>query len=168
MVSIMVALDRSDRENGCLQILKGSHRSGRLDHVGATDEQNEADPERMAGLLARCETVHCELDPGDAVFFHCNTLHGSGLNATDSERVMIFCSYNAVSNAPHVEARGPNDEGAYMNITAEERAYRPLTKIADDVLVKRRYKSAFSHTRFQEANYELDDTFCQALNIEKS
>ena len=108
---------------------------------------------------------HAEMEVGDVVFFHCNTLHGSGLNTTDSERVMIFSSYNAVSNAPHNEARGPNEEGAFMNITAEERAYKPLQKIADDVLVKRSYKSAFSHTRFHKANYELEGTYSQALKI---
>jgi hypothetical protein len=52
-----------------------------------------------------------------------------------------------------------------MNITAKERTYKPLLKIADDVLVKRSYKSAFSHTRFHEANFDLEGTYSQALKI---
>ena len=45
LVSCMVALDRSDRGNGCLQFLAGSHLMGRADHVQLTPEQNCIDPD---------------------------------------------------------------------------------------------------------------------------
>ena len=32
MASAMIALDHSTRANGCLQVLRGSHRLGRIDH----------------------------------------------------------------------------------------------------------------------------------------
>ena len=35
--SVMIAVDPSRRNNGCLQVLKGSHRMGRLNH-GITGE----------------------------------------------------------------------------------------------------------------------------------
>ena len=35
------------RENGCLQVIKGSHRLGRVDHV-LCGEQLQADPERVS------------------------------------------------------------------------------------------------------------------------
>jgi ectoine hydroxylase-related dioxygenase (phytanoyl-CoA dioxygenase family) len=168
MLTVGIAIEPTTRANGCVQFVPGSHHMGRIGTISLRADSAHEEDQMIRFEIAKQKLSirHIEMDVGDAVFFHCNTLHGSGLNTTDSERVMIFCSYNAASNAPHIEARGPNDEGAYMNITAEERAYRPLAKIADDVLVKRRYKSVFSHTRFQEANYELDDTFCQALKIE--
>ena len=31
MASVMLALDRADRDNGCLQVLRGSHHAGRID-----------------------------------------------------------------------------------------------------------------------------------------
>lgn len=88
MASCMVALDPATRHNGCLQILKGSHRLGRVDHgpvvdpfgdaavaMGESLEQHGADPERVQlAQAAGCERLHCELEPGDALFFHCNTL----------------------------------------------------------------------------------------------
>ena len=37
MGSCMVALDPATRHNGCLQVLKGSHRLGRLDHGPVVD-----------------------------------------------------------------------------------------------------------------------------------
>ena len=120
MLSIMVALDRSDRENGCLQILQGSHLSGRLDHVTATDKQNEAEPARLADLLARSEVVRCELDPGDAVIFHCNALHRSDQNLSDRRRWTMIICYNAVSNDTVTRV--------------DDRYYVPLEKVADTAI----------------------------------
>ena len=34
MASCLIALDRATRENGCLQVLKGSHHLGRIEHGG--------------------------------------------------------------------------------------------------------------------------------------
>ena len=62
MLSIMIGLDRTNRENGCLQIATGSHKLGRIDHVPLTKTQNEADPARMKLILERHELVYAELE----------------------------------------------------------------------------------------------------------
>ncbi len=98
MGSCMVALDRTTRENGCLQILKGSHKMGRLDHPPATSGQNAADPAVIAEAMKRLELVHIELDPGDGCFFHCNTLHRSDQNRSASRRWTLLYCYNRVDN----------------------------------------------------------------------
>ena len=122
MLSVMVALDRADRDNGCLQILQGSHRYGRIDHVTATDKQNEADPERMRHLLAQLDTVYCELDPGDAVIFHCNALHRSDQNLSDRRRWTLIVGYNAVSNDTVTRV--------------DDRYYVPLDKVPDSAILE--------------------------------
>jgi ectoine hydroxylase-related dioxygenase (phytanoyl-CoA dioxygenase family) len=122
MLSMMVALDRSDRENGCLQIVKGSHRLGRIDHVQVSEKQNAADPARMEQILKRHEIVYCELDPGDAVIFHCNALHRSDQNRSERRRWTFLVCYNAVSNDAYVRE--------------DDRYYVPLEKV-DDGAVKR-------------------------------
>ena len=122
MLSVMVALDRTDRGNGCLQIVKGSHHLGRIEHVPLTDKQNGAEPERMAWILERHEVVPCELDPGDAVVFHCNALHRSDQNRSDRRRWALLICYNAVSNDALVRA--------------DDRSYVPLDKV-DDGAIKR-------------------------------
>jgi ectoine hydroxylase len=98
MLSMMIALDRSDRNNGCLQIVRGSHRLGRLDHVNVTEKQNAADPSHMEHILRQYETVHCELDPGDVLIFHSNALHRSDQNRSPNRRWTLIICYNAVSN----------------------------------------------------------------------
>ena len=120
MLSCMVALDRSDRNNGCLQIVKGSHRLGRIDHVPVSDKQNAADPARMAWITERHETVYCELDPGDAVIFHCNALHRSDQNRSANRRWTLLICYNAVSNDALVRE--------------DDRSYVPLDKVDDDAI----------------------------------
>ena len=49
---------------------------------GMSLEQHGADPERVElAQAAGCERLHCELEPGDALFFHCNTLVRSSIHA---------------------------------------------------------------------------------------
>jgi ectoine hydroxylase-related dioxygenase (phytanoyl-CoA dioxygenase family) len=104
MMSIYVALDRATRENGCLQVLRGSHKLGRIDHV-REDGQTNAEREHLEAALKRFEHVHVEMEPGDALVFDGNLLHRSDANRTDTYRWGYICSYNAVENAPYKKVR---------------------------------------------------------------
>jgi ectoine hydroxylase len=87
------------QDYGCLQMVRGSHLLGRIDHVPVPGEgQNVADPARMKDIVARLEIVPCELEPGDAVFFHSNTLHRSDQNRSPHRRWTLICCYNRVDN----------------------------------------------------------------------
>lgn len=98
MLSVMIGLDRSTRENGCLQIAAGSHRMGRIDHTPLSPTQNEVDPRRMVHILERCPVEYCELDPGDALIFHCNAIHRSDANHSEQRRWTLLVCYNRVDN----------------------------------------------------------------------
>ncbi|MDZ4816865.1 MAG: phytanoyl-CoA dioxygenase family protein [Verrucomicrobiota bacterium] len=100
LVSVMVAIDRATRENGCLQVLRGSHKIGRIEH-GGVGNQAGADLERVEAVRKRCDLVYVELEPGDACFFHCNTLHGSAANESPNPRWTMICCYNSVNNTPY-------------------------------------------------------------------
>jgi ectoine hydroxylase-related dioxygenase (phytanoyl-CoA dioxygenase family) len=106
LASCLIAVDRATRANGCLQVLRGSHRMGRITH-GPIGDQTGADPERVAAALDRLERVHVELEPGDALFFHCNTLHRSDQNTSDLPRWAFICCYNTRRNDPYKESRHP-------------------------------------------------------------
>ena len=64
MGSVMVALDRANRENGCLQVLRASHLVGRVDHGVLPGEQVGADPRRVEEMKKQLELVYVELEPG--------------------------------------------------------------------------------------------------------
>lgn len=106
MASCMFAVDRATQANGCLQVIRGSHRMGRIDHVKRGD-QTGADMERVDAALQRMELIHLEMSPGSAVLFHGNTLHRSDQNHSPDPRWAFICCYNTRSNDPIREGRHP-------------------------------------------------------------
>ncbi|MDA1018389.1 MAG: phytanoyl-CoA dioxygenase family protein [Planctomycetota bacterium] len=106
LASCMIAVDRATRENGCLQVIRGSHHMGRVDHK-RIGEQTGADPDRVAVAVQRMETVYLELEPGSAVFFHCNLLHRSDRNTSDLPRWAFICCYNTKRNDPYKDSEHP-------------------------------------------------------------
>ena len=46
------------------------------------------------------ELVYVECEPGDAIFFDCNLLHRSDMNASDEPRWSLICCYNAGGTTP--------------------------------------------------------------------
>jgi ectoine hydroxylase-related dioxygenase (phytanoyl-CoA dioxygenase family) len=109
MLSCLIAVDRATQENGCLQILSGSHTMGRINH-DRINEQTMANPEHVEAARARFPLVSLELDPGDAVLFHCNLLHRSDANRSEHRRWNFIASYNTVANQPYKRVR---DYGNY-------------------------------------------------------
>lgn len=116
MASAFIAVDRATRQNGCLQVIRGSQQLGRIDHV-LTGEQAGADAVRVNEILKRLELVYVEMDPGDVVFFHSNTLHRSDQNRSADPRWSMICSYNAARNDPYKDGQHPR--------------YTPLDKVPD-------------------------------------
>ena len=79
LTSVSIAVDSATRENGCLQVIAGSHHCGRINHVLSGDQAG-ADMERVNDILKRMPLVYCVMEPGDAIFFHPNLLHRSDQN----------------------------------------------------------------------------------------
>lgn len=120
MASVMVALDHCTRDNGCLQVLKGSHLAGRIDHGLLEGNQVGADLKRVEQLLGNLELVYAQMEPGDGLFFHCNTLHRSDQNRSPNRRWTVLCCYNAARNNPYLEHHHPQ--------------YTPLSKVPDTAI----------------------------------
>jgi ectoine hydroxylase-related dioxygenase (phytanoyl-CoA dioxygenase family) len=102
LLSVMVALTKATKENGCLQVIRGSHKMGKLNH-GFSGEQVGADMVMVNNALRTMELVYCEIDPGDALIFHSNLLHRSEANLSPDPRWSIISVYNAQSNPAYNE-----------------------------------------------------------------
>ncbi len=120
LCSVMIAVDEATRENGCLQVLKGSHKMGRVNHV-LTGDQAGADMTVVDAAAKVCQRIDCQLKPGDTLFFHPNLLHCSAANESDKARWALICCYNARHNQPFKESHHPS--------------YNKLHKV-DDAMVK--------------------------------
>jgi hypothetical protein len=101
MLTITVAVDRCDEDNGCLQLVRGSHKLGRVDHMEVGHAYG-FDPERLALVQQQLPTDSMVMEVGDAVIFHGNTLHASGPNNSDRPRTLLHCSYNTIVNSPFI------------------------------------------------------------------
>ena len=102
LVSVMVALTPANKQNGCIQVIKGSHKLGRVNH-GFAGEQVGADPIMVDNALKIMDLVYVEIEAGDALFFHSNILHRSEANVSDSPRWSIISCYCAQSNLAYNE-----------------------------------------------------------------
>ncbi len=116
LASCLIAVDRATKQNGCLQVLVGSHAMGRIEH-GKTGDQTGAEMEIVSAAMERLQLVYIEAEPGDALFFHCNLLHRSDQNRSNDPRWSLICCYNAARNNPYKESRHPR--------------YSPLVKVSD-------------------------------------
>ncbi len=102
LISIMVALTPASKQNGCLQVIKGSHKLGRVNH-GFAGEQVGADMVMVNNALQTMELVYCELEAGDALIFHSNILHRSEGNLSEHPRWSIISCYASQSNLAYNE-----------------------------------------------------------------
>lgn len=100
LLSVLTALSPATKENGCLQVIKGSHLVGRIEH-GFSGEQVGANQERVDELLKRLELVYVEMEAGDTLFFHSNTMHRSDANLSDAPRWSLISAYNLITNKPY-------------------------------------------------------------------
>ncbi|MET0904109.1 MAG: phytanoyl-CoA dioxygenase family protein [Acidimicrobiales bacterium] len=87
----IVYLDETTLENGCLEVVPGSHRSGRLPTRSDMDVfgANEMDPVANADL----ERVSLPLSAGSVVLFGAFLAHATGPNRTDTHRRALLYSY---------------------------------------------------------------------------
>lgn len=143
MLSCMVALDPATCENGCMQVLKGSHKAGRIEH-GVEGEQSGADKSRVAELEKVLDLVYCEMNPGDALFFHGNTLHCSAPNDSDDPRWVLISCYNARSNNPTKDDQHPK--------------YTPIDKVDDNAIKAHGIQSSDTAQEYMETKLHDKNT----------
>lgn len=105
MLSVMIAITDANKANGCLQVIKGSHKMGRVEH-GFAGEQVGASQHFVDLALKTMPLIHVELTAGDALFFHSNILHRSEANTSEHSRWSLISVYNRSSNVPYNEPSG--------------------------------------------------------------
>jgi len=151
LTSAFIAVDKGTKENGCLQVIRGSHKMGRIDHT-LTGDQAGADMERVKYALERLELVYVEMEPGDALFFHANLLHRSDQNRSENPRWSMICCFNAARNDPYKESHHPR--------------YTPLKKVADAEVLKAGNKR-FAETAESDAAWLVAEKDASAAGLKK-
>ncbi|AEL27238.1 phytanoyl-CoA dioxygenase family protein [Cyclobacterium marinum] len=142
LMSVMVALTEANKQNGCLQVIRGSHKLGRVNH-GFAGEQVGADMVMVENALKTMDLVYCEIDPGDALFFHSNLLHRSAANLSEKPRWSIISCFNSQSNIAYSEtstawkeALDPIPDEAILNWEADSLSQADFLKKENDPALK--------------------------------
>ena len=78
--------------------------------------------ERVEEACKVLELVYVEMEPGDVLYFHANTLHRSDRNNSDNPRWSMICCYNSAKNNPYKESHHPR--------------YTPLVKVPDAAILE--------------------------------
>ena len=88
LVTVWTALDPATTENGCVQVVPGSHQLGILSEKGhtITDEQERE-------FCPEDRIVDLTMEPGEVVILHNWLLHRSGLNRVDIPRRAFSVCY---------------------------------------------------------------------------
>ena len=96
LVSVWLALDSEDNQNGVLEFIPGSHKM-QFD-ISQFDEKEyfKEDIEPNSSLIAT--KVSHTLNKGDVVLFHCKLLHRANKNTTDEPKISFVYTVKGASN----------------------------------------------------------------------
>ena len=137
MLTFVLAVSDADDHSGCLRLLKGSHKLGRVDRIRGEFTYTNINPVRLQAMLSRFEEVAAEMREGDGLFFHGNLVHSSGPNNADYDRWLLELSYNGTSNAP-----------VFDNQT--HHAVKSMQVARDEALREGEFSGVFDHTPLQD------------------
>ena len=107
LVTVSIALSDSDADNGCIQVIPGSHRwpVGEWGSI-ARDDSAAATDRADVDLSELCDLP---LPAGSAVLFHSNIVHGSGPNHSARPRHTALYAYFPPSARYVPSARQPRE-----------------------------------------------------------
>ncbi|MGS0740920.1 phytanoyl-CoA dioxygenase family protein [Glaciimonas sp. GG7] len=108
LISVWLALDDENENNGGLRFIPGSHRfdispaqMDGLDFLRPDVAENQA-------LFAQGISLH--LNPGDVVFFHSGLFHAAGRNNSHAIKESVVFAYHGASNPPLPGSRSASAE----------------------------------------------------------
>ena len=88
-LSVLVTVDKSTVENGCLELAAGQHTRGLIGR-----KWKPLEGEELKGMDFR----PCPMEPGDVAFFDCFVPHRSKPNLTPQRRRNIYLTFNRAAD----------------------------------------------------------------------
>ncbi|MEL6299719.1 MAG: phytanoyl-CoA dioxygenase family protein [Pseudomonadota bacterium] len=121
--TVWVALDRSDRDNGCLKVIPGSHDPAVMhDHMQEDREDLVLSQRTADGAFNEDDAVLIELEPGQMSMHDVYMIHGAAANTSDRRRAGVALRYMPGSSVFERDLR-PADGKSGMPVAF---ATRPL------------------------------------------
>jgi len=103
LISVWLALGMERQENGCLQVIPGSHRVSFPPSSFDQDLFFRVDWPENEPYLQQRQLV--ELNPGDVLFFHARTLHAATRNYSPATKYSAVFTFRSSDNPPLSDSR---------------------------------------------------------------
>lgn len=104
MIAGIIHISAATNEMGCLRVYPGSHRLGR--HTGTNGQETPA-PIMADYPIEQARII--EAEPGDVLFFHYFTLHGSLPNRSAHPRKTVLMQLHAGTDRMEAQADHPDE-----------------------------------------------------------
>tara|TARA_B100001175_G_scaffold317854_1_gene336958 strand:- start:3080 stop:3835 length:756 start_codon:yes stop_codon:yes gene_type:complete len=104
-LTLWIALDGSNKNNGCVHYYDGSHKYGILDHE-ASFAKGSSQKVSDKNFLKKFNISHPKLEAGDALIHHSLVVHGSSKNISKNNRrgwTIQFKDKNASYDLEHIK-----------------------------------------------------------------
>ncbi|HEY6252885.1 MAG TPA: phytanoyl-CoA dioxygenase family protein [Candidatus Angelobacter sp.] len=117
--SAWLALTDSSPDNGCMRVVRGSHRAGIVAHNRASISPDNFVTMEIACRVEESEATDVYLAPGEMSLHHVAIVHGSNPNASDRHRIGYAVRYvspgvrQKLDHYPVILARGHDRFGHY-------------------------------------------------------
>lgn len=111
--SAWIALTASNRENGCMRAIPGSHKQGVLSHANVRDDLNLLVRGEQVMAVDESSAVDVVLQPGEMSLHQSTLIHGSNPNTSDQPRIGFIVRFVtnqiAKQERPLLRVRGSAD-----------------------------------------------------------
>jgi non-haem Fe2+, alpha-ketoglutarate-dependent halogenase len=113
-ISAWIALSASNRANGCMRVIPGSHKQGLLNHANVRDDSNLLRRgEQVEMAVDESRAVDVVLQPGEMSLHHSTIVHGSNPNTSAEARIGFIVRFVtdrvAHRDRPVLRVRGQAD-----------------------------------------------------------
>lgn len=106
IVTIWLAIDKVDRENGCMRVIPGTHQNGFSEYEDVDIANNTFDSEIRADQLDESKAVYFELEPGYCSLHDGRIVHGAEANTSPRRRAGYTMRYFSMDMKFNPEAKG--------------------------------------------------------------
>lgn len=129
IVTVWLALDRSDRENGCLRVIPGTHTNGFSEYVEVDKATNTFGSEIKPEMIDESQAVYFELDPNECSLHDGRIIHGAEANTSNRRRAGYTMRYFSLETKFNPDAPG-NKTHRLFHCRGENIANNPLETVS--------------------------------------
>jgi len=116
LVSAWVALGDEHAENGGMSLIPSSQKQ---DFASDDFDQQQFFKANQAHHSLIKKAVSIQLQAGDVLFFHANTLHCAGRNLTQDTKLALVFTYHAQHNQPVAHSRSARLSSISLNLAGK-------------------------------------------------